>query len=542
MKICNKGVNYILSCALFAAPIFVGTMVVHTTPVEAGVLHTIKKSTSHPSNPIPNPIPSKPISNPIPNPIPTISKGATSAGSTVATGAASAGNTVATGATSVGNTVAKGVTSATTSAGNIVNHTASSTASTLSGGTTSNVIEPTAHSVGTSLFDKTVGLGNKVTISGKPVTELKQGTQVLGYVSVVDNKIVSEENVVNGNITSSLSENGGKLIVNGTSIVGREVMVAGKVVGEEVIKDGTIVGHSVVAGGEYALNATGDIILNAFSTTRCESFVNLVNGSGKVVASTAETIADMIVPGLAALQDAGSLAKEATSRSTKMSGSTKSTFENNTNTFVKGAESLATELVTITTSLKNKTSQVSELFQADTFCHLTPADIDKKFAALGIVPGNIPFKKASILDGLFISEAAAATSETSHFYMSVNNTINAAAILGGTVTLSTVTDFRGNGGTYISVGPEFVTNAEAAVGGGASFYPMVNEESFLGWGRSVGVSLGGEVISGGFDAELDWDTAGVAAFQGFSVSVDGGASVLPGGDVEAAAEYTWRAF
>ena len=113
-----------------------------------------------------------------------------------------------------------------------------------------------------------------------------------------------------------------------------------------------------------------------------------------------------------------------------------------------------------------------------------------------------------------------------------------AAVLGVTLDLSFVTDYRGGGGVFIGVGPALVTNVAGGGAFGLGFYPKVDTAGFSGWGWGVGVSAGppSKIVSGGADFFFDEK---LKEFQGFGFNVGVGLGVSPV-DVTFGAGHAWK--
>jgi len=486
-----------------------------TAQANHGIMHTIKhkKSPAPPSirppvnipappsirPPVNIPAPpsiSFPVNIPVSNPVNTIKK-------TAGTASADATNSV-TGATSA-----------------VLDNKSSS----------QGLNEKTAHSVGTVIFDPSTRLGNLVTISGQPVTQLMQNNAVIGYVKVQDNTLVSEVNVLGGKIVSTTPETGAKLTINGQNITGREVLANGKIIGHEIIKEGKIVGHSAIAGGEYVVNAAGNIMLSAFSSARCESFVSGIMAGEKAIATT-------IIPGMSELQNLQDVAQAANDKGKQVSASDKQNIQKEANSWLLKQSPMIPGMLTEVAIIKQKISQVRALFKPSTFCNLTAAQVTQKLNALNL-KAILPLKTTSLFDkGFFIKGVAAA--DGSDPFISLNLSLDANVILGGTVTLSLVSGFQSDqGGTYIGIGPSFTANAQAEGAISTSHYPSVPESSFVGWGKSVTASVGGEGESIDATGAIEMDM-GDANFQGFTVGVGAGVDAAPA-DFGMEFMYTWRA-
>lgn len=486
----RSGLRLALISSLIATPVFIGTSFIAPESAQAGVFKKLKK-TSHDAT--------KPVTH----------------------GTEAAAKTVSQGTATATKTVVQGTQAAAQAVSSEADHASADAAAALKGtGAAKDEFEQTAHRVGETVFHSTVSIGKSVNMDGKTVNEISQQGKTVGYVVVEDSKIVAEATVVGGKVISTTAETGAKLIVSGGEIVGREVVVGGKVVGAEVIKDGKIVGHTVVAGGEYAVDAAGEIILTVFSKEACVALVKSVRSGTKVVME--------VVPYLPALPSIDGAVDRAMAETKAMANTLdagkKDAILNGATKLITDASGMVAELQRTTALLNQSRSKVMELFDPNTFCSLTPAQIDAKLAALNLKP-NLPIKKAGFFDrGIFINQAEAATDK--HFFFQINLSASAAASSGGVVNLSIVTDFQGAGGGYIGVGWELVSNVEADAGLGLAFYPVVDVDSFVGQGWGVAISAGPptKIVSGNVGLELG-DT--ISEFQGFGLGGAVGAGISP---------------
>ncbi len=195
------------------------------------------------------------------------------------------------------------------------------------------------------------------------------------------------------------------------------------------------------------------------------------------------------------------------------------------------------ELKRIMTRMQARKKQVEALFDTNNFCSLSSAEIDRRLTRLGLKP-SFPRRKASWLDdGILIRRAHAENHD--RFYMGYQVGVSGAVGLGVQVSMLFVTDFRGNGGRYLAVGPQLVTNASVDVSPiGLQFFPKVSLDDFKGWGWGVGVSGGppSKIVSAGVDVAFDEK---FKDFQGFGLSGAIGLGVIPG-DISVSAEHAWK--
>jgi hypothetical protein len=207
---------------------------------------------------------------------------------------------------------------------------------------------------------------------------------------------------------------------------------------------------------------------------------------------------------------------------------------------IKPFKHVVPELKKTAAVMGKSTKALKRLFTNEGFCTASKKQRERAFAKIIPRPKISLKKKASVIDGLFIKSAHAASNTASdqHFYMSYDFSLSAGAGLGFSLGLSFVTDYRGNGGAYFSIGPEVVTNVAAGGGFGLGFWPKVNQGSFAGWGWGVGVSAGPptKVVSGSVSIFIDENFKDV---QGFGFGVGAGAGVSPV-DLTFGASHAWK--
>ncbi len=196
------------------------------------------------------------------------------------------------------------------------------------------------------------------------------------------------------------------------------------------------------------------------------------------------------------------------------------------------------ELKKTAANMSKSAKKLRRLFTDEGFCTASKKQREQAFAKIIPRPNIKLKKKAHILDGLLIKNAHAANANDEHFYMSYDFSVSAGAVLGVSLGLSFVTDYRGNGGAYFSIGPEVVTNVAAGGGFGLGFYPKVNAGSFAGWGWGIAVSAGPptKVVSGSVSVFIDENFKEVQGF-GFGVGVGAGVSPV---DLTFGAAHAWK--
>ena len=109
------------------------------------------------------------------------------------------------------------------------------------------------------------------------------------------------------------------------------------------------------------------------------------------------------------------------------------------------------ELKRITALLQAQRRAVETLFAPKSFCSLSTAAFDRRLAALGLAP-RIPVRKAGLFQRA-CSSPAPTPRATSLFYMGYQVGVSGGVGIGAQLSLLWVTDFRGHGGRFMSVGP-----------------------------------------------------------------------------------------
>ena len=179
------------------------------------------------------------------------------------------------------------------------------------------------------------------------------------------------------------------------------------------------------------------------------------------------------------------------------------------------------ELKRVMAVMEAKRGQLEELFSPNSFCSLSVSQMNRRLAALGVMP-NFPARKVA----------------GEHFFMGYQISVSGGVGIGAQVALLFVTDFRGDGGRYISVGPQIVSNVTIGVSPiGLQFFPKVDIGSFAGWGFGGGISGGppSKAVSAGIDVSFD----DRMVFQGFGVSGAIGLGLIPG-DLAVSAMHAWK--
>jgi hypothetical protein len=192
------------------------------------------------------------------------------------------------------------------------------------------------------------------------------------------------------------------------------------------------------------------------------------------------------------------------------------------------------ELKRVMALMSARRAQLEELFSPSNFCSLPVTQINQRLAALGLAP-SFPLRKAGALPEL-IGSAHAAAGE--HFFLGYQLGVSGGVGIGAQVALLFVTDFRGSGGKYVSVGPQIVTNAAIGLSPlGLQFFPKVGIASFTGWGFGGAVSGGPptKAVAAGVDASFN----DRMVFQGFGISGSVGLGAIPG-DLAVSASHAWK--
>lgn len=203
---------------------------------------------------------------------------------------------------------------------------------------------------------------------------------------------------------------------------------------------------------------------------------------------------------------------------------------------IDGHRHVLPEMKRVMAVMQAKRPALEALFSPNSFCTLSTAQMNQRLAALGLQP-NFPARKAGLLpDGLFIRPAHAAAGE--HFFMGYQIALSGAIGIGAQVSLIFVTDFRGSGGRFLSVGPQLVTNKTISISPiGVQFFPKVGIDSFTGWGFGIGVSGGPPAKIVGVGADVSFDDR--MRFQGFGINGSIGVGAIPG-DVGISAVHAWK--
>ncbi len=268
----------------------------------------------------------------------------------------------------------------------------------------------------------------------------------------------------------------------------------------------------------------------------CLTAVRIIK-AGKAVGKLADH-AKKVIPNLDGLTKAGADAISAVSKQFS-SKKNKDVF---VQSMVKQVEPFASTLKEIEAIGKKAASKVKGLintFSREKFCTMSEADRKKEITKLNM-KAEQTFKKAGLdrnfLDGLFIKSAHAAASG-SHFYMTYGISVAANAVIGGGATFTLATDYRGNVGAFIGIGPSLQSNVAAGASFDIGFYPKTDLDGFSGWGHSFALAGGPfKIVSAGVSVAVSED---FKELQGFGVSVGAGAGILPA-DFTYGAAHDWK--
>lgn len=382
----------------------------------------------------------------------------------------------------------------------------------------------TAYLVGQTVIDPGESVGKNV--SGNTF-ELLKDKKVVGRVVVTAGKITATETLASdGKYSAPITVNGPKFIVTNGQITGREILVGGKEVGEEVITAGKVTGNKVKDEARYSLDKHKDIVYKGATKEVCEAAVTSFSKGSKL---TLPAIPNM--PGLPSL-DEFKAAKQLTAAAAKVKTMTNDKAWDLVASTYDVSKSQADEMKKITNEAHGK--KLRELFSDVSICSASITDLDKKLSAAGLQP-EFAKKKTASLEDFFVRPVMAAGD---HFFMTYGLSVGGGAVVGASLGIQAVTDYRGQGGLYISFGPQLVSN----LGGGANFimgfYPKVPVDSFDGWSWALAVSGGkaNKIVSGGIEINFD-ETLNVLQGFGFSVGVGYGKSPV---DMSLGGGYSWN--
>ena len=270
---------------------------------------------------------------------------------------------------------------------------------------------------------------------------------------------------------------------------------------------------------EEAAKAAKDFVLKVGAAVSCEATVNSIKLGKKLPGI------DQFIPTLKS--QSSSMASRYRDQKAKAA------LMDSLKRYTESYKHLFPEMNRIAAAMKRNGNQVRNIFlDSKIFCGESIAKKSQRLAALGLRP-SFPQRRTGLLDGLFAGTAHAAP----RFYMSYQFAVGAAAVGGVEAALSLATDYAGNGGIFVTVGPQYVTNISAGGNFGVQFFPAVDLGGFSGWGWGIGVSGGPptKVVSAGLDFALDEKFR----FQGVGPSIGVGLGLLPA-DVAFSFAHSWK--
>ncbi|MEX0709092.1 MAG: hypothetical protein WD078_14100 [Woeseia sp.] len=200
---------------------------------------------------------------------------------------------------------------------------------------------------------------------------------------------------------------------------------------------------------------------------------------------------------------------------------------------------------------------VREIFSADTICGGDLERMDRLITLYNLVPPSVlaeiesarPFPGIifGALPILGISSAHAdeefdpiplANPLWRHFFIGYQLTLSGAKGVGGGISITGVTDLRGNGGFYLAPHLQAVTNIGGGVDVRLPLFSKANMSTFKGLGFGLGATgpspKGGEVVSLGVDLIFEPDLF----LPGAGLGAGAGMSKLPG-DVGLSAAWSF---
>ena len=270
----------------------------------------------------------------------------------------------------------------------------------------------------------------------------------------------------------------------------------------------------------------------------CLTAVRIVK-AGKEIGKVAEQ-AKKVIPNLDGVTNlAASAVKEAQKKFNNKKN--KDDFVKKMVSQVKPFENTLKEIEAIGKKAASQVKTLITAFSSEKFCTMSDSERKAQITKLNM-KAEQTFKKAGLdknfLDGLFIKSANAAASGA-HFYMTYGISVGANAMIGGGASFTLATDYRGNVGAFIGLGPSIQTNVSAGGAFSIGFYPKTELDGFSGWGHSFALAGGPfKIVSGGISIAVSEDFSELQGF-GFGVSVGAGAGILPG-DFTYGPEHAWK--
>lgn len=191
---------------------------------------------------------------------------------------------------------------------------------------------------------------------------------------------------------------------------------------------------------------------------------------------------------------------------------------------------------------------VREIFSADTICGGDLERMDRLITLYNLVPPSVlaeiesarPTPTGIIFGALPILGISSAHADeefdpiplanplSRHFFIGYQLTLSGAKGVGGGISITGVTDLRGNGGFYLAPHLQAVTNIGGGVDVRLLLFSKANMSTFKGLGFGLGATApspkGGEVVSLGVDLIFEPDLF----LPGAGLGAGAGMSKLPG--------------
>jgi hypothetical protein len=200
-------------------------------------------------------------------------------------------------------------------------------------------------------------------------------------------------------------------------------------------------------------------------------------------------------------------------------------------------------------------SKLQQIFSSQAVCSNTPVKFDETLKRLGLVPQEFIQPKKPGVSWLGIRDAHAhwlgsEDPNHRHFYMGYLVAIQGAYWGGATLGLSGVTDFRGNGGMYLFLGPQAVTNIGGGLDARLLFFTSANMGTFEGFDWSIGGNVdikkpgnvGAELMFEGIvlDRLIAGQRSDLTVLRGFGIGAGVGAGKVPVGEAGVSITHSWR--
>jgi hypothetical protein len=201
--------------------------------------------------------------------------------------------------------------------------------------------------------------------------------------------------------------------------------------------------------------------------------------------------------------------------------------------------------------------KLKQVFSPQAVCSGTPLQLDESLKRLGLVPSEFLQPKKRGVSWLGIGDAHAhwlgsEDPKHRHFYMGYLIAIQGAKWGGATLGLAGVTDFRGNGGMYVSAGPQAVSSIGGGIDARVQFYTSANMATFEGFDWSVGgnvevkepANVGVDLLFEGIvvDQLIAGQRSDLTVLRGFAIGggVGAGKGLIPGAEASVSITHSWR--